>query len=59
MKIIFNIIKTLIFLVLLFFTLFAVFSTLIPLMQSGTSFWEAIKAIALSIFENVKALFGI
>ena len=59
MKIIFNIIKTLIFLVLLFFTLFAVFSALIPLMQSGASFWEAIKTIAVSIFESVKSLLGV
>ena len=59
MKIIFNIIKTLIFLVLLFFALFTVFSALIPLIQSGLSFWEAIKSIAVMLVESVKALFGI
>lgn len=45
--------------ILLFFALYAIFCSFIPLLQSGATLWEAVKFIAVSLFNGVKALIGL
>lgn len=44
---------------LLFFALYGIFCALIPSMQNGANFFEAIGDIAVSLFNSVKALIGL
>lgn len=57
-KFVSRIVAVVICVTIVFFALHSIFCGLIPMVRGGVGFFEAIKLIAVSIWEGIKALFG-
>jgi hypothetical protein len=58
MKILFKLIEGILFLALFFLSLHTIFAVIVPQMQGGASFIDAIKFIGQSIIESIGSIFG-
>lgn len=59
LKGLFIFIKVIIVLCLIFLSTYAIFSTVLPLLQSGVGFIDMIKEIAIYIWASLKSILGI
>lgn len=59
MKIFGRVIMLIIFLVLIFFAAFSIFSIFIPMLQGGVSFLDAIKEIGKITYDSIIRLLGV